>query len=130
MNSTLDGVMSKVFLPAALTAVLVIPTVASCQGKQDQKVAEQSKHTPPLTHRLSDRFSIIDNGDSVTWVMIPPNSTIPDTTVFVFKGDSAVALRKGKQTPVSAATVVRVKRMRDQLRNLDEMDKEISKISR
>jgi hypothetical protein len=122
--------MSKLFLPAALSAVLVIPVVASCQGKPDQKVAEQAKHMAPVTHRLSDRFSVIDNGDSVTWVVIPANSTIPDTTVFVFKGDSAVALRKGKPVPVSAATVVRIKRMRDQLRHLDEMDKEISKISR
>ncbi len=106
---------------------LAMPVIGSCQGEAGAK----TNHTvsAPAVHRLSDRATFIDHGDTVTMIRVRANSQTADTVVYVFAGDTAIRIRP---TPgkLSAVGATRLRAMRDHLREIDKMNAEVNKLSR
>ena len=112
----------------SVVACFLLPSLAACQGKGEQKPAGNTGH--PTAYHISDKLSVIDNGDTITWIMTRPNMTKPDTAVFVFKGESAMRVRPAPATPVSPADAAKIKRIRDQLKQIRMMDADFEKFSK
>jgi hypothetical protein len=74
-------------------------------------------------------MTFIDHGDTVTMIQVRANSQSADTVVYVFSGDSAIRIRPtaGK---LSAVGAMRLRTMRDHLREIDKMNADVNKLSR
>ena len=124
--------MKVMFYSTSVAAFFFLPALAACQASGDQKPVNREKGLAgdPVVYRVSDKLSVIDNGDTITWIVTRPSMTKPDTAVFVFKGDSALRIRPAPVTPVSAAEALRIKRIREQLKKIREMDEDVAKLSK
>jgi hypothetical protein len=108
-----------------IVVALALPATAECQEKASAPAMHESGR---LIHHIPPNMTLIEHGDSLFVVTKHTSSDESDSTLFLFRGDSAVRIMPGPLRALSKGEADKLHHVVDEVKLIEKGDDELRSI--